>query len=1450
MWPKHLSVAVVSLVLFSCQIAAADETEAPLFQAGAFAVDISPTEFPVIVNGGMYERTASQIRDRLHARCIVLDDGQTRLAIVVVDSCMIPRKLLDEAKELAKKATGIPPNRILISATHTHSAPSVMGCLGSSADERYSKFLPVQIAKGIQQASKNLQPARIGWASAENHESVFIRRYLMKPGTARTNRFSGKQNDQAQMNPGHGNPNKIKRTGTVDPEVSVVSIQTRDGKPIALLGNYSTHYAGSAALSADYFAVFANEMERLIGAENQTPAFVGIMSNGTSGDTNCLDFEKDSKRKFDALSIGKNVAQTGFAAYNKIQYFDWVPLVMAETKLELNVRMPSAEEVTEAKEYLKQFNGRKPRGLEEVYARETVLISEQPPTRELKLQALRIGDLGIATIPNEVYSETGLAIKKESPLKSTFTIELANGAEGYIPPPEQHKLGGYTTWRARSSLLEEQAEPKIRKTVIELLNKVQQANVPRSIKAGKKVSRNSADLLHSLSEYKNRPFVASPVSPEESLKYLQIAKGYKIELVAAEPLIEDPVAFDWSEDGRLWVVEMTDYPLGVDGNGKPGGRIKVLEDTNQDGKYDKATVFASGLSFPNGILCWKDGILVTCAPDILFLPDRDENDKADSIEKIYSGFTEGNPQLRINGLRWGLDNWVYCANGISSVDPIQSSQSDQKIAIRGRDLRIDPRTGKFEALTGRAQFGRNRDDFGNWFGCSNAKPMWHYVLEDRYISRNPFLKVSQSINDVSVTPAPGAIFPIGRRGIFFHESQVGHHTSANSAMVYRDSLLFGNQSFCFTSEPVNNLIHRERIMRKGSTFTSQRIDEESNQEFLASFDNWFRPNMMRTGPDGALWIADIYREVIDHPQYVPKDRWSELDFRAGEGLGRIYRVVPIGKELRTIPDMTNLSPIQVAKLMTSPNGIVRDRAQRHLVLNNLQQASKTLRALSQSGLLPQTQIQSLWTLQGLGTLKISDVVTALSDKHPEVQRNAIQLSEFYPQEFQLFSPSFNELTQNSDESVRLQLALSLGEHDSSNTSSLIALLSRTSGDSHFQDALLSSLTTENIDQVTQEFFQKETESQPHQFGATLLAMAIRMGKIETAAKHLPLYLRESDLEVWQLTALTQISAALSEKKLTMTDLIRKSEDATQVQQQWETMRTQLSKKVIDIKQSDSLRIAAISVLGITSKGDAELTTLLSEELLTSSQSFAVQQAAIQSLSSIAGDRVPELLFANWKSHTPQLRQEIITVLLSRKSWTTQLISDLESSDNVRAADIDTTSRQLLLRNRDSNLQKKAAAIFESVKDVDRALVIQNYQTALEQTGSVELGRKTFIERCSSCHQLEGQGIQVGPDLKGLTTTTPESFLTSILDPNRSIDARYLGYNLLTVSGITFSGILADESGSSLTLLTQNGKKQVVPRHEIEEIQSTGISLMPQGFEKDITITQMRDLLSYLEDQLH
>jgi neutral ceramidase len=440
-----------------------------VFRAGAVATDVTPIKFPVIINGNMTEVLATEVVDRLHARALVLDDGTNQAAIVIVDNCMMPRDLLDRAKSLASEVTGIPTNHMLIAATHAHSAPSVHGCLGVDIDLDYAKFLVPKIAESIISAHKRLAPARVGFAVGRDEVDVACRRWLMRPGVAPTNKFGGKQNDLAQMHPGVQNPKALRPTGPVDPEVPVLAVQTIDGQPLATLTNFSMHYVGAKAISADYFPVVCDKLQTFLKGDKN---YVGLHSNGTSGDQWLMDYTLPTRRMYSIDSVSGNVAQAAFEAYQKIQFHDWVPLVMEERLLDVGVRMPSADEVRAARVIVDGFALRKPRTQEEVYARETVLLNEMAPTRELKLQALRLGEVGITGIPNEVFAISGLTFKRRSPLKSTFTIELANGCEGYIPPPDQHALGGYETWRARTSCLEETAEVKIVSTVLDLLDVV------------------------------------------------------------------------------------------------------------------------------------------------------------------------------------------------------------------------------------------------------------------------------------------------------------------------------------------------------------------------------------------------------------------------------------------------------------------------------------------------------------------------------------------------------------------------------------------------------------------------------------------------------------------------------------------------------------------------------------------------------------------------------------------------------------------------------------------------------------------------------------------------------------------------------------------------------------------------------------------------------------------
>ncbi len=449
-----------------------------VFRAGAATSNITPW-LGLSINGGMSDRTATHIHDELHARCLVLDDGKNTLAIAVCDSCMIPRDVMDQAKTYVEKEVGIPARNILISATHTHEAPTCTGVFQSDPDTEYPRFLARRIADGIRRAANNRAPARIGWGAAEEPNEVFNRRWLMKPGTVLTDPF-GRTTDKARMNPGVGNPDLLEPAGPVDPQVSVVSVQAKDGRPIAVLANYSLHYVGDAgpgAISADYFAIFADRIQGLLKADRQDPPFVGIMSNGTSGDINNVNFRggQPARPTYGRMThVAHAVADAASRGIESIKYHDWVSLDARTAELELGVRKPTADEVTRAEGILAKAKaeGRPLRTLDEVYARESVLIAKYPDKVKLIVQALRIGDLSITAIPCEVFVEIGLELKQRSPIKPNFTISLAGGYNGYLPTPKHHELGGYETWRARSSYLEVDASPKITARLLELLGEL------------------------------------------------------------------------------------------------------------------------------------------------------------------------------------------------------------------------------------------------------------------------------------------------------------------------------------------------------------------------------------------------------------------------------------------------------------------------------------------------------------------------------------------------------------------------------------------------------------------------------------------------------------------------------------------------------------------------------------------------------------------------------------------------------------------------------------------------------------------------------------------------------------------------------------------------------------------------------------------------------------------
>ena len=923
-------------------------------------------------------------------------------------------------------------------------------------------------------------------------------------------------------------------------------------------------------------------------------------------------------------------------------------------------------------------------------------------------------------------------------------------------------------------------------------------------------------------------------SPEASRASIRVRPGFTVETVAREPLVKDPIAFDWSADGRLWVVEMGDYPLGLDGKGKPGGVVRVLEDTNGDGIYEKSTEFLSGLGIPTGLLPWRDGVLIACAPDIFYAEDRDGDGKADVREVLFTGFKPGNPQHRLNGFDLGLDGWVYGANG-DSGGLVRSTKTGKSVEIGGRDFRFRPDDGRFEAESGPTQYGRHRDDWGRWFGDNNPTWAWHFVLSDPDLRRNARFAPP---DPRKVLEPDTALFPISRTLARFNDPGAANRTtSANSPTPYRDDL-FGPhfENSLFVSEPVHNLVHRIDLVPDGPTFRGRRAPGELDREFLASSDNWTRPTMLKTGPDGALWVADMYRAVIEHPEWIPDDWEARLDLRAGSEQGRIYRVYPVDRKPRPMTPLDRLDTPGLVAALDGPNGWQRDTAQRLLLHKDDRASAGPLRRLARASQRPKTRVQALWTLETLNALTADSVLIALHDPHPRVRRHAVRLGERFFEGHRELSEAALALGNDPDAEVRFQLALSLGNWPGPRAGRALAGLARRDGeDSWFRAAILSSATPHVETLLTVLFAESEETPPPAWLIEPLFVLAgttrDRRGMSGLIRALGTPALPEGRFAPWQFAALAGLLDALKGNP-------ERAGTTESLGGLWKAARALAGDDTANEKE----RLAAVRLLGRDPRNqDADRDRLAG--LLRPQVSNRLQLAAVAALGKTDDRKAPEALLAGWKGHSPQLRSAVLDAVLSRESWTGSLLSSLEDSCTP-PAEIDPAHRRRLLDHRDPTLKARAEAIFRPATG-SRQTVLDRYRPALERPADPAAGAAVFKRTCAACHKLGGEGVEVGPDLASLTDKSPESLLTAILDPNRAFEAKFMNFNVQTTDGRVLSGMIASETATAITLKRQEGKEDVLLRAEIETMAASGQSLMPEGMEKDIKPQELADLISFL-----
>lgn len=928
-----------------------------------------------------------------------------------------------------------------------------------------------------------------------------------------------------------------------------------------------------------------------------------------------------------------------------------------------------------------------------------------------------------------------------------------------------------------------------------------------------------------------------PRTPSQGLKSMRVRPGFTIELVAAEPLTMDPVALDFGPDGKLWVVEMADYPLGLDDRGEPGGRVRYLEDLDGDGTYDKSTLFLDHIAYPTGVLAFGKGVIVSAAPAIFYAEDTDGDGTADLQTALYEGFGEGNQQHRVNGFERGLDNWIYLANG-DSGGTIKSTLTDEVIDIRSQDFRIQPATGAFDLQAGPTQFGRHRDDHGNWFGCNNSVPVRHYMHPAQYLRRNSFVPPANPSHDIANLDNT-QLFPVSR--VLSHWSGYvppalgSKHafTSACSTVVYRDNL-FGPDFIqnTFTCEPVHNLVQRLRLVPQGTSFEIHRPDDEQDIEFLASEDSWFRPASVTTGPDGALWIADMYRLVIEHPEWIDDEQEKTMELRAGHDRGRIYRIFPTDQPPRPMPKLSDMSTQQLVNQLDSPSGRIRDLAQSLLISSQDPSANQSLHNIVESSPNPLARLHAICTLDGLDELTVQILEVAVRDADPTVRRHAIRLAEPWLSGEAGSAPGLIQAVLQCDDAdphVRQQLAYSLGYSDLPQAVSKLAHIAANSADlPAIHAAVVSSLKPETL-----ATFHAAIQTNPDTAAAyqeVILEMAARSGEthfISGLVESLVRSIMDDVPAPARIDTLTKTLRTLHQKEAAI-----EPDTETRVAE----LRTQAVQWASDTQASIPLRVASLRLLALEKQDDS---THL--DLLTAAQPIEVQMAAAEAI--VANE--PEAIFSLLASLSPTVRQSALNAILTRESTTSSLIAALEREE-VPLHSINDDHRRRLLSHASDEVKAAATRIFGRPSSAaEKQTLLQSYLTGTTELGDLQRGAIVFQTQCAACHRINDVGHAIGPDITALKDRSTHALLTAILDPNLAVEDKYQGYSVLTLDGEVLTGVISSESSTAIELQMQEGKRQSILRDDIEWIRNTGVSLMPEGFEKSIPLVEMNHLLAYL-----
>lgn len=1434
---------------------------------GAAVVDITPN-YPTRLSGyGSRKLETEEVAARIHARALVIggafDAWSTDLeqvqqpfsVMLTVDSCGVPLEVTEAIFTKVKAKHAVKRSRFAVSSTHTHSAPWLRGFAPNVLVDvppdhvahlkQYEAELIDSLVSVVDKAIAARRPATL--SIGHGKVGFAVNRRLMQDG-----RWTGFGDVP---------------DGPVDRRFSLLAAHDADGDLVAVLGNYACHATtetgGLNSISGDWPGLAADNIEK------DNVRAVALIAIGCGADANpsprgthelAIQHADRLAKEVQRLLTEPGLTKPISAAMScKIARVD-LPLGPLPSRAEWEKR---ATESAHAGVHGRMF-------LEKLDAGEAIATT----VPDYPVQTWCFGDdLAMVFLGGEVVVDYAIRLSEMFDSDRLWINAYSNDVPCYIASKRILQEGGYEADRsmiyyARPTRLSPQAEDVICDTV--------QKITPHEF--------YSEDLQEEF---------PGPKDPDESLKCISTKPNLKVQLVAAEPLIHDPVAFDWDIEGRLWVVEMGDYPGTAQST---GGRVQVLTDLNGDGTYDKAVTFLDGLNFPSGIQRWRNGVIITTAPDIIYAEDTNGDFKADVRTVLYSGFAEGNQQHRVNGLRYGLDNWLHIANGdsggqITVVESLTGASSGrfgwpgvittgQSSSISGRDARIRPDEGILDPTFGRTQFCRERDDWGNWFGNNNSNPLWQYLGEERWF-RGDVKAPNRTKIDVPLIPGAAPVFPTSRTLARFNDfDRANRFTSACSSMIYRDDYLgtdfYGN---AYTCEPVHNLVSRLVLTSDRQTFVGTRAADEEHSEFFASSDAWTRPTMIRTGPDGALWVADMYRQVIEHPQWIPAEAQRKLNLRAGDDRGRIYRIVPAGEccqdgaansddhaievaagsVSQPVPDLRTWFPsswentpsADLIQRLSSPNGWWRDAAQRVLVHRGANQETvDQLVDLLQNHESPLARLHALCTASEIDPANVNVIRIAVQDAHPGVQRHGVRLSErFVAAGDSDLTDDVFKLANSTDFHVLLQLAhlfSSLPDKKTDrmlpdflvhvqNEKDIVGVALNAVGPSEVIDTyngLLDLDDSDDIRPISHSLWNSFAELMGQRLDASDL-QTLLIAKISPDMVHT---LSSRDLN---------FTSTLLQRVRRRPSIWKELANSGPLLASWSGLRAFMSERLQRTESGPDDVATDLQLISLLPHlADADVRAI--GQFISPVQPPEVQSAAVQALVLSSHETAASSLLSLWKKQTPPTRTAIIDGLMNRPSWTMLLLNAVKEKV-ILPMDLSAAVRERLLQSRDDEIRAAANALLNSSAPSPRGEIIKRLMPAvLQASGVVAAGGLVFEKRCAVCHRLQNIGKSIGADLAAVRDRSTTAMLTAILDPNKAVEAKFLAYTALTSDGLTHSGMLLNETSSGVVLIGTDGKEKTVARSELDEFICTQRSLMPEGLEKDLSIQDLANVIAFVQ----